>query len=123
MSDTKNEEVKQTGVNNIFNALDQQEVRQLINVVGVYVRGAVEPWEFDGKKGVSGWIQILSKSRSGSAKLKLVPIKVNEEQYGYIELLNDSKTLQPVALRCEIVSYGDRSQTILIGDQPSLKLS
>lgn len=106
----------------VLNALDEQEIRQLVVEMGIYVRGAVEPWSFDGKSGVSGWIQMLQVARTDSKKMKLTKIKVNESQFGLIDILNNSKELQPISLDCEIVTYGNRSDLILIPEQTSIKV-
>ena len=110
-----------------LNALENQEIRQLVVEQGIYVRGTVEPWTMDKgtakeKNGTSGSIQILQLAREGSKKLKLTKIKVPETSWGLIDILNKSKELQPVALDCEIVTYGQRSELVLTPEQKNLKL-
>lgn len=109
-------------LSDVFNALDQQEIRKLVDIVGIYARGAVEEYEYEGKSGKTGFIQVLTKSRKGSKRLSLDSIKVREDCYGLIDLLNDQKSLQPIRVRCEIVEFGQRSSTYLVADQPHLKL-
>ena len=124
-TDTKKTNLKNTqseSSSDVFASLDNQEVRQHVTVLGVFLRGAVEPYEYEGKTGKTGWLQILQKQRDDSSKLKIEQIKVNESQYGMIDILNKSKTFQQVQLDCVIQKYGDRSTTVLAEEQTNIKL-
>lgn len=107
----------------VFNALDEQEIRQLVDVTGIYCRGAVENYTVDNQSGKTGFVQVLVKARPDSAALKLERIKVREDCYGLIDLLNKSKALSAVVLNCELVTYGQRSNLFLIAEQKSLKVA
>ena len=111
----------------VFNSIDEQEIRQLVQETGIYLRGAVEPWKMnEGQKnetsGISGWIQLLKRSSQNNSKLKIELIKVREDQFGIIDILNQSKELKPVVLDCEISTYGNKSSIYLVPDQSQINL-
>lgn len=105
-----------------FEVLDNQETRTLVDLMGIYVRGAVEDYEFNGQSGKTGFIQLLQKNREDSARMKLETIKVQEDQYGMIDILNKNVTFKNVRLNCEIRTSGNQSKTYLIQEQKHIKL-
>lgn len=107
----------------VFNALESQEIRKIVEQTGIYLRGAVEDYEIEGNKGKSGFIQLAVIAREGSKRLKIETIKVREDCFGLIDILNKSKQLQAVSLTCEIVTYGNSINTYLVQEQRSLKVA
>lgn len=107
--------------NDVFNSLENQELRTIFEQSGIYVRGAIEDYEIDGQTGRTGYIQMLVMTRPDSKRLQLKTIKVREDTYGLIDILNRSKSFQNVTLACELVEYGKRSNTFLLQEQRHLK--
>lgn len=116
--DTK---VKPQPQTDVFNSLENQELRTIFEQSGIYIRGAIEDYEIDGQKGRTGFVQLLVMTRPDSKRLQLKTIKVKEEAYGLIDILNRSKAFQNVTLACELVEYGKRSNTFLLQEQRHLK--
>ena len=109
-------------VDNVFNDVDNQEIKTLIQLRGIYIRGAVEPYEYKGQTGESAFVQILKRTSDDSVRMGVETIKVRDEQRGIIDILNSSKALKPISLDCEIVIYGKQANTFLCADQPALKI-
>lgn len=112
-----------TVVNPLQQMLDQK-IEQLVTYQGVYCVGAIEKWEFEKKSGESGFIQILQHAREDSAALTLVRIKVEEDQYGLIDILNKTKSFQFVQLSCVVSEdFNKKMKVVLASKQQHLAVS
>lgn len=101
-----------------------QKIEQLVTYQGVYCVGAVEDWSYDGKSGVAGFIQILQHARDDSAALTLVRIKVEEDQFGLIDILNKTKSFQFVQLTCVVSEdFNKKMKVVLSSKQQHLAVS
>lgn len=117
MNDKK---VEQSTVTNPFSEMYQQEIRNIVPQICIYVIGAVEPWEMGGKKGVSGFIQVLKPQGTDGKALQIMRIKVPEERYGMIDELNKTSQFKLVNIQIEIKESFDKVQHIFTLDQPNL---
>jgi hypothetical protein len=107
---------------NPFNAIADQEIKSIAHMHCVYVIGAVEDYEVDGNKGKTGFIQVLQLQRPDSKRLRLVTIKVREEERPLIDLLNKQAQNKPVVLQVEVAEIRGKMQRFLTADQPKIKL-
>lgn len=108
--------------NDAFSDIDNQKVGIEAIWLGIYTRGAVEGYKYEGKEGKSGFIQILQKAREDSAALELHRIKVKEEQFGLIDLFNKSHTFKSVQIRVVVSEGYNRKMVVTLHeDQPMLK--
>lgn len=111
-------------VKDAFADVDNQKVGTEAVWLGIYTRGAVERYEYDGKTGHAGFVQILQKAREDSLALDLHRIKVLEPQFGLIDLLNKSFTFKQVELRVLVSEGYNKKMTVTLHeDQPLLKAS
>lgn len=117
---TKNT-IKNQKPSDVFNSLENQEIRKLVIQRGIYVRGSVEDYEYQGSSGKTGFIQILVPAGADTSRMNLMKIKVKEECYGLIDLFNTHKTFQGVSLQLEVTDYRSKVQYILTPDQDDLK--
>lgn len=109
----------------VTSALEQlasQTVDKLTTLIGIYATGAVEDYTLsDGKTGKTGFIQILSRARDDSNALKLTRIKVEEDNYPKIDILNKTRSFQLVELKCIVrEDMRGKMKIILHKDQPNL---
>ena len=122
MSDTQNQD--------FFNSIDNQEIRSIVHLQGVYARGGLDPYEIKDKdsgkvlqSGESGFIQLLQVLREGSKKLKLTLIKVDKDNWHMIDILNKAVQLKQVQLQVEMREYGKNYSYVLTKEQPALKMT
>lgn len=110
--------------NDVLSQIHNQETRQISLQTGVFVTGAVEDWEYNGKSGKAGFIQLLIPVSIDTKALKLMRIKVPESRFGTIDLFNKNKQFDLVQLQIEIVEPYNGQGKIkyeMTEDQPSIK--
>lgn len=107
---------------NPFNAIADQEIKSIAQMNCVYVIGAVEDYEIDGKKGKTGFVQVLQLQRPDSKRLRLVTVKVREEERPLIDLLNRQAQNKPIVLQVEVSEIRGKMQRYLTAEQPNIKL-
>lgn len=107
---------------NPFNAIADQEIKSIAHMHCVYVIGAVEDYEVDGNKGKTGFIQVLQLQRPESKRLRLVTVKVRENERSLIDLLNKQAQNKPVVLQVEVAEIRGKMQRFLTAEQPKIKL-
>jgi len=101
---------------------DTQKQVEEVAYKGIFTVGAVETYEYQGKSGLSGFVQILQKQRDDSAALELLRIKVPEEKFGFIDELNKKYRFKPVTLNCVVSEgYGGKFTRTLSLSQPFFK--
>lgn len=110
-----------------FSFLDSADLRQIIHLKGIYVRGFVEAYEVvdketkEKKRGTYGNIQVLCKVRDDSDRLELKSIKVQEDAFGLVDILNKGHMFKPVVLDCQIVEgFQGKLSTYLLPEQRML---
>ncbi len=106
---------------NPLDDLFNQEIRTLVEQKGVYLGGAVEEFKNDGETVKYGFIQLLHPARDKSRKLAIKDIKVREDNYGMIEIMNKTKVFQTLLLQLEVREFGGKTSYYLTQDQPKLK--
>lgn len=113
-----------------FNSIDDQEIRSIVQLQGVYARGGVEDWERLSKEtgeieasGTTGWIQFLQIAREDSKKLKITSIRVDKDDWHMIDVLNKKVQLKPLTLQVEMREYGKNYSYVLIREQPHLNMA
>lgn len=107
---------------NPFNAIADQEIRTLALLTCVFANGAVEDYEVDGNKGKTGFIQVLRPRRPDSARLELITVKVEKDDYGLIDILNKQAQNKVVSLQIEVKEMRGKMVRFLTSEQPQLKI-
>ena len=118
-----NQVSKSTSNLDALNDIANQDTKKIVKQSGVYLIGAIEPYNFQGQSGESAFIQLATFNSSDSKRMSVTTIKVEESQRGVIDILNKNRALTPVTLQCEIRMFGKRSETFLTEKQPDIKIA
>jgi hypothetical protein len=107
-----------------INPLDQlasQTIDTLVTYQGIYITGAVEAYQMNNNSGVAGFVQILQRQRDDSVAVKVIRIKVSEEDFPQIDILNKTSAFKFVSLPCIVREGMGGKMKIILNSKPTLK--